>query len=338
MTKEEIVAPGRRGREAGQAATARTSSSRPRTPPAPSSTSSPRSSRRPSRPAPRRVNIPDTVGYAMPEPVRRRHPAPRRSTSAASTRRSSASTATTTWAWPSPTAWPPCEDGARQVECTINGIGERAGNAALEEIVMALQHPAATSTACTTGINTQRLYPTSRLVSHVTGMHVQRNKAIVGQNAFAHEAGIHQDGMLKERATYEIMQPEDVGIPQTDLVLGKHSRPARPASSGSTTWATTSTTSSCNSVFEEFKALADKKKEIYDADIEALAENQLHSRRRQLWTLVGFTCNGRHRRRSPSAAVALWHQDGTIVQRRRPSATARSTRSSRRSSASPASR
>src|SRR5262249_5751111 len=113
-------------------------------------------------------------------------------------------------------------EGARQVECTINGIGERAGNSALEEVVMALRtrndyyhlH---------TGINTRLLHPTSRKLSAVTGMTVQRNKAIVGQNAFAHEAGIHQDGMLKERSTYEIMRPEDVGIPRTELVLGKHS-------------------------------------------------------------------------------------------------------------------
>src|SRR2546426_4206698 len=112
--------------------------------------------------------------------------------------------------------------GDRQIECTINGIGERAGNAAMEEIVMALgtRHD---FYGCDTRVNTQRLYPTSRLVSNITGIQVQRNKAIVGRNAFAHEAGIHQDGMLKERRTYEIMRPEDVGFQHTDLVLGKHS-------------------------------------------------------------------------------------------------------------------
>ena len=114
------------------------------------------------------------------------------------------------------------QEGARQVECTINGLGERAGNCALEEIVMAVR-TRKDYFNLDTGINTRRLYPTSRLVSHVTGIQVQRNKAIVGQNAFAHEAGIHQDGMLKERSTYEIMNPEDVGLPQTELVLGKHS-------------------------------------------------------------------------------------------------------------------
>ena len=115
-----------------------------------------------------------------------------------------------------------CEAGARQVECTINGIGERAGNAALEEVVMALK-TRFDYYGLTTGIKTERLYPVSRMLSTITGLAVQRNKAIVGRNAFAHEAGIHQDGMLKERSTYEIMRPEDVGVPRTDLVLGKHS-------------------------------------------------------------------------------------------------------------------
>ena len=115
-----------------------------------------------------------------------------------------------------------CEAGARQVECTINGIGERAGNAALEEIVMALKTPF-DYYGLTTNIKTERLYPVSRMVSTITGMTVQRNKAIVGRNAFAHESGIHQDGMLKERSTYEIMRPEEVGVSKTDLVLGKHS-------------------------------------------------------------------------------------------------------------------
>src|SRR5205807_3618760 len=112
--------------------------------------------------------------------------------------------------------------GARQVECTINGIGERAGNCALEEVVMAVK-TRGDFYGLAVGINTKRLYHTSRLVSHVTGIQVQRNKAIVGQNAFAHEAGIHQDGLLKERSTYEIMSPEDVGLRRTELVLGKHS-------------------------------------------------------------------------------------------------------------------
>src|SRR6187399_2722154 len=114
------------------------------------------------------------------------------------------------------------ENGAGQIECTINGIGERAGNCSLEEVVMAMR-TRADFYHCSTRIVTPRLVPTSRLVTSITGMQVQRNKAIVGRNAFAHEAGIHQDGMLKERRTYEIMSPEDVGFKATDLVLGKHS-------------------------------------------------------------------------------------------------------------------
>ncbi len=112
--------------------------------------------------------------------------------------------------------------GAGQIECTINGIGERAGNCALEEVVMAMR-TREDLFHCQTRIVTPRLVPTSRLVSKITSMDVQRNKAIVGRNAFAHESGIHQDGMLKERRTYEIMRPEDVGFLKTDLVLGKHS-------------------------------------------------------------------------------------------------------------------
>ena len=112
--------------------------------------------------------------------------------------------------------------GVRQVECTINGIGERAGNASLEEIVMGMRvRP--DRLPFTTGIRSEQIFPTSQLLTSLTGQHVQANKAIVGRNAFAHEAGIHQDGMLKDRRTYEIMSPADVGVPQTTLVLGKHS-------------------------------------------------------------------------------------------------------------------
>ena len=187
----------------------------------------------------------------------------------------------------------------------------------------------------TTGINTRKLYPTSRLVSHVTGIQVQRNKAIVGQNAFAHEAGIHQDGMLKERTTYEIMRPEDVGMPQTELVLGKHSgRHALRQRILDLGYHLDE--EQLQKVFEGFKVLADRKKMIYDADIEALAEAQItrrpdrvdagggHVQRRLGHDPVGGglpVAPGRHH---PSATPA--------------SATARSTRSSRPSSASPASR
>src|SRR5262245_30591530 len=200
-------------------------------------------------------------------------------------------------------------EGARQVECTMNGIGERAGNTSLEEIVMAL-HTRRDFYGLSTGINTRQLFPVSRKLSIITGMHVQRNKAIVGQNAFAHEAGIHQDGMLKERSTYEIMKPEDVGIPRTELVLGKHSG-RHALKQRVTDLGYHLTDEQLNRVFEEVKRLADRKKEIYDADIEALAENQLQAGTGNLWTLVGFTSTAGTGSQT-SAAVALKHQDGTV--------------------------
>jgi 2-isopropylmalate synthase len=177
------------------------------------------------------------------------------------------------------------EGGARQVECTINGIGERAGNAALEEIVMALK-TRGDYYGCETSINTTRLYPTSHLISSITGMQVQRNKAIVGQNAFAHEAGIHQHGVLQERTTYEIMKPESVGFVGTNLVLGKHSgRHAfrdRMQSLGHHLDDAT-----FQAVFDDFIALADKKKDIYDSDLVALIEDRLGATQEK-WTLVSF--------------------------------------------------
>jgi len=159
-------------------------------------------------------------------------------------------------------------EGARQVECTINGIGERAGNASLEEIVMAMR-TRQDVLKVRTGVKTERLYPTSRLVAQVTGLHVQRNKAIVGQNAFAHEAGIHQHGMLTHRETYEIMRPEEVGFARTTLVLGKHSG-RHALKERLETLGYPLDDKGLDRVFAEFKALADKKKEIYDADLEAI--------------------------------------------------------------------
>ncbi len=178
------------------------------------------------------------------------------------------------------------ENGCRQVECTINGIGERAGNASLEEIVMTLMTRKDFYDRYKTAINTKRIFPLSRMVSTFTGLHVQRNKAIVGENAFAHEAGIHQDGMLKHRDTYEIMDPRDVGIPESKLVLGKHSgRHAfreRVMELGFHV-----DDDVLQNAFTEFKALADKKKDIYDEDIEAILDTQLRHERR-LWELVRF--------------------------------------------------
>jgi len=177
------------------------------------------------------------------------------------------------------------ENGAGQIECTINGIGERAGNTALEEVVMALRTRSDYYRA-TTRINTQRLVPTSRLLSSITGMLVQRNKAIVGRNAFAHEAGIHQDGMLKERSTYEIMRPEDVGLAKTDLVLGKHSGRAAIADRAKALGYEL-TTEQLQTVCDQFKQLADKKKELYDADLVALIEQDTRDSG-DVWTLTDY--------------------------------------------------
>ena len=164
------------------------------------------------------------------------------------------------------------EAGAGQVECTINGIGERAGICSLEEVVMALR-TRRDHYGCDTRVVTQRLVPTSRLVANITGIQVPRNKAIVGRNAFAHEAGIHQDGMLKERSTYEIMRPEDVGLERTDLVLGKHSGRAALADRAKALGYQLSP-EQLQTLFERFKVLADRKKEIYDGDVAALCESQ----------------------------------------------------------------
>ena len=172
--------------------------------------------------------------------------------------------------------------GARQIECTINGIGERAGNCSLEEAVMAIK-TRAEFFGFETGIDTTRLYPTSRLVSNITGMHTPRNKAIVGENAFAHEAGIHQHGMLQHASTYEIMRPEDVGLSRSNLVMGKHS--GRHAFRDRVSELGFELDElETNRAFNEFKKLADKKKDVYDGDIEAIIMNA-DGRSSGPWTL-----------------------------------------------------
>lgn len=159
--------------------------------------------------------------------------------------------------------------GARQVECTINGLGERAGNAALEEIVMAVKTRNDVF-QCDTNIETQFIVPTSRLVSGITGFPIQPNKAIVGANAFAHESGIHQDGILKSRETYEIMRAEDVGWAANRMVLGKHSGRNAFRSRMLELGTRFESEESLNLAFSRFKALADKKHEIFDDDLQAL--------------------------------------------------------------------
>ena len=164
--------------------------------------------------------------------------------------------------------------GAGQVECTINGIGERAGNAALEEIVMAIKTRSDVFRDIKTGINTKQIIATSRLVSRLTGIPIQPNKAIVGANAFAHESGIHQDGILKERSTYEIMTPQSVGLKESMLVLGKHSgRHAfrqRLMHLGYTL-----SDAETDEAFERFKVLADKKKNVFDDDLVAILDEEI---------------------------------------------------------------
>jgi 2-isopropylmalate synthase len=164
-------------------------------------------------------------------------------------------------------------NGARQVECTINGLGERAGNAALEEIVMSVR-TRQDIFPCDTGIDTTQIVPASRLVSNITGFPVQPNKAIVGANAFAHESGIHQDGVIKMRETYEIMRAEDVGWSANRMVLGKHSGRNAFRTRLQQLGIEFRSEEELNSAFTRFKDLADKKHEIFDEDLQALVTEE----------------------------------------------------------------
>lgn len=196
--------------------------------------------------------------------------------------------------------------GARQIECTINGIGERAGNCSLEEVVMAVK-TRSEFFGLSTRIDTTRLYPTSRLVANITGMHPPRNKAIVGENAFAHEAGIHQHGMLQHASTYEIMRPEDVGISKSNLVLGKHS--GRHAFRNRVIELGFDLDDfETNRAFLEFKKLADKKKDVYDGDIESIIMNA-GSATAGPWTLKSLEVQT-HTDEPATAIVKLIGEDG----------------------------
>ncbi len=165
--------------------------------------------------------------------------------------------------------------GARQVECTINGIGERAGNASLEEIVMAIK-VRGNRLPFYTDVNTQEIYNTSRMVSTFTGFVVQPNKAIVGRNAFAHESGIHQDGMLKNRNTYEIMHPADVGVPESRIVLGRHSG-RHGLKARLTQLGYELSEKDLDHIYQRFLELADRKKEVYDEDLRSLMGDEIQS-------------------------------------------------------------
>ncbi len=182
-------------------------------------------------------------------------------------------------------------NGARQVECTINGLGERAGNASLEEIVMAVR-TRQDAFACDTNIDATQIVPASRLVSGITGFTVQPNKAIVGANAFAHEAGIHQDGVLKSRDTYEIMRAQDVGWNANKLVLGKHSGRNAFKSRLAELGIELPSEDALNAAFKRFKDLADKKHEIFDEDLQALiTEESLDHVENERYHLVSLTAH-----------------------------------------------
>ena len=165
-------------------------------------------------------------------------------------------------------------NGARQVECTVNGIGERAGNASLEELVMAMKTRADFYTGYSFGVNTKEIVKSSRLVSRMSGLVVQRSKAIVGENAFAHSSGIHQDGILKKRETYEIMDPQDVGWGKTELPLTKHSGRAAVAVRLKHL-GFKMTDDEVTAIFSKFKEIGDKKKFVYDEDLSALIEGHI---------------------------------------------------------------
>jgi 2-isopropylmalate synthase len=199
--------------------------------------------------------------------------------------------------------------GARQVECAINGIGERAGNASLEEIVMLLETRKA-DVGLLTGINTREIARTSRLISRLTGYPVQPNKAIVGRNAFAHESGIHQDGVLKERSTYEIMDATTIGLDANSLVLGKHSgRHALRAALQELGFTVDGQV--LNTAFKRFKEIADKKKQVSAMDLEALMTDELRDEVRA-YTLSWFDVEA-STRRPPHATVELVTPEGETV-------------------------
>lgn len=198
--------------------------------------------------------------------------------------------------------------GARQVECAMNGIGERAGNCATEEVIMAL-NTRKDFFGLSTGIKTEGIYGASKLLATITGNPVPRNKAIVGKNAFAHESGIHQHGVLANRETYEIMKPEHVGVSTDNLVLGKHSgRAALKARAKKLGFEMSD--NQLQSVFVAFKALADEKKEVFDADLEALIMGEAVGTQGPWQIKSLYVSAGSDDNRNPLATIRLIHEDG----------------------------
>ena len=246
------------------------------------------------------INIPDTVGYALPEDIRHifatlRERVPGADGVIFSTHNHDdlglavANTLAAIGA------------GARQVECTINGIGERAGNASLEEIAMAVR-TRGNAVGRTTGIHTPNILRTSRLLATITGFDVQPNKAIVGRNAFAHESGIHQDGVLKDASTYEIMTPESVGWTTNSLVLGKHSGRAAFRDKLKALGYEVGD-NALNDAFRRFKDLADRKKVVYDEDVMALVDDEVVRANDRIRLTALTVTSGLHTR--PMATCAL---------------------------------
>lgn len=253
------------------------------------------------------INLPDTVGYATPDEyramfkaVRERVPNADKAIFSAHCHNDLGLAVANSLA--------AIEGGARQVECTINGIGERAGNAALEEIVMALRVRGDVM-PYDTGIDATYLMRASRAVSTACSFPVQHNKAIVGRNAFAHESGIHQDGMLKHQQTYEIMTPASVGVTKTSLVMGKHSgRAAFRSKLNEMGYALGD--NQLEDAFTRFKALADRKKHVYDEDIEALVDENLATAHDRV-KLVSLTVIAGTR--GPQRAMLKLDIDGRVV-------------------------
>jgi len=248
------------------------------------------------------INIPDTVGYTTPEEIQNLFEFLTTEIEGADKAIFSAH----------------CHDdlglavanslAAGQVECALNGIGERAGNCATEEVIMAL-NTRKDFFGLTTAIKTEGIYGASKLLATLTGNPVPRNKAIVGKNAFAHESGIHQHGVLANRETYEIMKPEDVGVSTDNLVLGKHSGRAALKNRASKLGFELSD-NQLQSVFVSFKELADSKKEIFDADLETLILGQAVGTQGP-WNIKSlYVSAGSDQNRNPLATVRLCHDDG----------------------------
>jgi 2-isopropylmalate synthase len=253
------------------------------------------------------INLPDTVGYATPDEyramfraVRERVPNADKAIFSAHCHNDLGLAVANSLA--------ALEGGARQIECTLNGIGERAGNAALEEVVMAIR-TRGDVLPYETGIETTMLTRASKLASAATSFPVQYNKAIVGRNAFAHESGIHQDGMLKNAQTYEIMTPESVGVSKTSLVMGKHSGRAAFRNKLEELGYRLSD-NQFQDAFERFKALADRKKHVYDEDIEALVDQNIATAHDRIKLVSLSVVAGT---RGPQRATMRLQIDGRIV-------------------------